>query len=57
MSLTHADNVLRGLLAARTVRIPLFLGWDAFSFHGVIHPRHGPQASPCLLALRVTRRR
>jgi hypothetical protein len=33
-----------------------FFGWDAFSCHGVLHPRHGPQASPCFLEWRVRRR-
>jgi hypothetical protein len=33
-----------------------FIGWDAFSCHGALHPRHGPQACPCFLERRVRRR-
>jgi hypothetical protein len=29
---------------------------DAFSCHGAIHSRHGPQASPCFLERRVRHR-
>jgi hypothetical protein len=30
-----------------------FLGWDAFSCHGALHPRHGPQVSSSFLERRV----
>jgi hypothetical protein len=34
-----------------------FLAWmKAFSCHGALYPRHGPQASPCVLERRVRRR-
>jgi hypothetical protein len=47
----HADNVLGGLpTAADGMENALLLGWDAFSGHGVLHPRRGPQAPPCFLA-------
>jgi hypothetical protein len=45
----RADNVLRGLAAAADDVEAAFLGKDAFSRHGVLHPRHGPQASPCFI--------
>jgi hypothetical protein len=53
----HADNALRGFSARRTwCGGRSFLGWEAFSCHGALHPRHGPQASPCFLERRVGRR-
>jgi hypothetical protein len=33
-----------------------FLGWGCLSCHGALHPRHGPQVSPCFLERRVRRR-
>jgi hypothetical protein len=45
----HADNVMRGLSAAAD-RVEV--DWDAFSCHGALHPRHGPQASPCFPCVR-----
>jgi hypothetical protein len=53
----HADNVLRDFSAAgdgveaasSSVGMP-------FSCHGALHPRYGPQASPCFLERRVRRR-
>jgi hypothetical protein len=46
------DNVLRRERCGGC----FFLGWDALSYHCVLHPPHGPQASPHFLARRVRRR-
>jgi hypothetical protein len=55
----NADNVLmRGLSAAAdgVEAAPSSDGMPPCSCHGALHPRHGPQASPCFLERRVRRR-
>jgi hypothetical protein len=51
---SHAVHRSRGQRLSRVVRHRrrcgdrFLLYWDAFSCHGALHPRHGPQSSPCL---------
>jgi hypothetical protein len=53
----HADNVVRSFSAvADGVEAASSSHVMPFSCYGDLHPRHGPQASPCFLERRVRRR-